>query len=68
MPHEGTMLRATRYATAKTAHAHNGGISDDTLVGLLEGMVGGNISLGLVDELGPVVCVNSSGIKRWLDA
>ena len=55
------------YARAKTTHANDdGGFSDDALVGLLEGMVGGNISFGLVDELGPVVNVNSSGIKRWV--
>ena len=58
--------RGRFYARAKATHANDGCFSDDALVGVLEGMIGDNISLGLVDELGPVVNVNSSGIKRWV--
>ena len=43
---------------------NDGSLGDDGVVGVLEISIGGNIGLGLVDELGPVVRVNLLGIEQ----
>lgn len=52
------------YMGAKSTHANDGGVGDNNPVSVLEVAIGCNVGLGFIDELGPVVHVNSFGIKR----